>query len=95
MNFRFRTLIALFLALSLAPFLAPGGMPSVRAQDKSAHERIVREIESRGFTNVTGIRRRGSNYVFQASDFLGNRVRVVMNAETGEIVGLSKGTPEK
>lgn len=53
----------------------------------------MRDIETRGFSNVTGLRRRGGNYVFQAQDLLGNKVRVVMNAETGEIVGLSRIAP--
>ncbi len=70
-------------ALSLGPSPAP-------AQDRTAQERIIRDIESRGFRNITGLARRGSNYVFQAQDLFGERVRVVMNIETGEIVGLSR-----
>jgi hypothetical protein len=79
--------------LALAALAAAG--PAAPAQDRPARERIVRDIETRGFSNVTGLRRRGGNYVFQAEDLLGNKVRVVMNAETGEIVGLSRIMPDK
>ncbi len=80
-----------FRALVFAAFAMvalPGPAP---AQDRTAaQERIIRDIESRGFRNVTGLARRGSNYVFQAQDLFGERVRVVMNIETGEIIGLSR-----
>lgn len=87
-----------FVRAAVISFLALAGLaaagPDV-AQDRPARERIVRDIETRGFSNVTGLRRRGGNYVFQAEDLLGNKVRVVMNAETGEIVGLSRIMPDK
>jgi hypothetical protein len=86
-----RAAVITFLALAA---LAAAG-PNAFAQDRPPRERIVRDIETRGFTNVTGLRRRGGNYVFQAEDLLGNKVRVVMNAETGEIVGLSRIMPDK
>jgi hypothetical protein len=92
---RFRVRAASLLLFVLAAFATVGTGGAVLAQEKSAQERIIRDIETRGFTNVTGLRRRGGNYLFQAEDLLGNKVRVVMNAETGEIVGLSRITPAK
>lgn len=86
--------IILFLAAILPALTGPAGRAAY-AQEKSAQERIVRDIETRGFSHVSGLRRRGGNYVFLAQDLLGNRVRVVMNAETGEIVGLSPVMPER
>lgn len=89
-----RFLAALFFALSILMVpLGPGGISF--AQEKSGQERALRQIESHGFNNVSGLRRRGANYVFQAHDLSGDKVRVVMNAETGEIVGLSKVMPKK
>lgn len=85
--------VVVFLFLMLAAPIAAG--PSAIAQERPAQERIIRDIETRGFTNVTGLRRRGVNYVFQAEDLFGNKVRAVMNAETGEIVGLSRVMPDK
>lgn len=69
------------------------GLPYVLAQEKSSQERVIRDIEARGFHSVSGLRRRGGHYVFQAQDFFGNKVQVVMNAESGEIVGLSRVMP--
>ncbi len=86
-----RTVI--FLLLLLAALMPRGLEGAASAQEKSTQERVMRDIETRGFSNVTGLRRRGGNYVFQAQDLLGNKVRVVMNAETGEIVGLSRIAP--
>jgi hypothetical protein len=91
MHRRFRAVT--FLLFVLAALVPLGWENAVLAQEKSTQERVIREIETRGFTNVTGLRRRGGNYLFQAKDLLGNKVRVVMNAETGEIVGLSRTAP--
>lgn len=65
------------------------------AQQPAAGDNIIREIEAKGFSKITGLMRRGENYVFQAFDPFGMKVRVVMNARTGEIVGLSRITPRK
>jgi hypothetical protein len=94
MYFFFRCAIFLLLVFALLADTGPAGSGAF-AQEKSAQERIIRDIETRGFSNIAGLRRRGVNYVFQADDLLGNKVRVVMNAETGEIVGLSRVMPEK
>lgn len=91
---RFLGAIFLLLASILLAPTWPAGQAAL-AQEKSAQERIVRDIETRGFSHVSGLRRRGGNYVFLAQDFFGNKVRVVMNAETGEIVGLSPVIPER
>lgn len=85
---------AVILLLFCLAILVPPG-PGVWAQDRPAQERIIRDIEARGFSDVTGLQRRGKNYVFQAQNLLGEKVRVVMNAETGEIVGLSRIMPKK
>ncbi len=77
-------------ALPLATML-----PTAAQEQRTAQERILREIEARGFRSVTGLARRGENYVFQALDPFGDRVRVVMDAETGEIVGFSRIMPKK
>lgn len=91
MHYRLRIAVFSFLILVSAGLQGPIAV----AQERSPQERIIRDIETRGFANVTALRRRGVNYVFQAEDLLGNKVRVVMNAETGEIVGLSRVMPEK
>jgi hypothetical protein len=44
---------------------------------------------------VTNLVRRGENYVGQATDSFGVRVRIVMSVRTGEIVGLSAVIPKK
>ena len=68
---------------------------SILAQQRVATDAVVRSLEAKGFSKITGLMRRGGNYVFQADNALGMRVRVVMNAETGEIVGLSPLVPPK
>lgn len=67
---------------------------SAMAQQPASGD-VIRNLELRGFSKITGLSRRGENYVFQAHDPLGMKVRVVMNAQTGEIVGLSRITPPK
>jgi hypothetical protein len=94
MHLSLRRAIFLLLVSALLACALPAGF-GASAQDRSAHERIVRDIETRGFSDISGLRRRGGNYIFQAKDLLGNKVRVVMNAETGEIVGLSRVMPDK
>jgi hypothetical protein len=87
---------AAFLFFALAVFRLSGSAdPAAFAQERPAQERIIRDIETRGFMNVTNLMRRGENYVFQAQDLFGDKVRVVMNAKTGEIVGLSRVMPKK
>lgn len=68
---------------------------SAVAQKPAISESIVHAIEAKGFSKITGLTRRGENYVFQAFDASGIRVRVVMDGETGEIVGLSRIMPKK
>lgn len=65
------------------------------AQAPASQDHVIRQIEKRGYSKITGLTRRGQNYVFQAVDPFGERVRVVMNAQTGEIVGLSRIVPRK
>jgi hypothetical protein len=60
------------------------------AQAASSNEIAVRQLEARGFQHVSGLVRRGDNFIAQAKDQNGIKVRVVMNARTGEIVGLSR-----
>jgi hypothetical protein len=60
------------------------------AQIVGGNDAAVRHLEARGFRNVTGLVRRGDNFVAQAKDQNGIKVRVVINARTGEIVGLSR-----
>lgn len=86
-----RTRLSFLLLVALVQ-TGPGLSPAA-AQEKSSQERVIHDIEARGFHGISGLRRRGGNYVFQAQDFLGNKVRVVMNAESGEIVGLSRVMP--
>jgi hypothetical protein len=78
------------------PSVRPAAEPNADiAQAAPSAEKVLREIEDRGYSKVTGLMRRGQNYVFQAVDPYGDRVRVVMNAQTGEIVGLSRILPKK
>ena len=60
------------------------------AQVIGNNDAAIRQLEARGFRNVTGLVRRGDNFIAQAKDHNGMKVRVVMNARTGEIVGLSR-----
>jgi hypothetical protein len=60
------------------------------AQIAGSHEAAIRQLEARGYQQITGLVRRGDNFVAQARDQNGVKVRVVMNARTGEIVGLSR-----
>jgi hypothetical protein len=60
------------------------------AQVIAGNDAAVRQLEARGFQNVTGLVRRGDNFIAQAKDQNGAKVRVVINARTGEIVGLSR-----
>ncbi len=91
MLFPYRALVLLLLALAAVPL---EGSVSL-AQKRGSQERIIHDIETRGFRNVSGLQRRGLNYVFQAEDLFGEKVRVVMNVQTGEIVGLSKVPPKQ
>jgi hypothetical protein len=89
-----RVLTSLFLAAVLFSLASSGGADAI-AQERTAQERVIRDIETRGFSGITGLMRRGENYVFQAVDPFGAKVRVVMNVATGEIVGLSRVIPKK
>ncbi len=60
------------------------------AQAAGSNEPAIRQLEAKGFQNVSGLVRRGDNFIAQAKDQNGVKVRVVMNARTGEIVGLSR-----
>ncbi len=64
--------------------------PASIAQVIGNNDAAIRQLEARGFRNVTGLVRRGDNFIAQAKDRNGMKVRVVMNARTGEIVGLSR-----
>jgi hypothetical protein len=86
---RAATIFLLYLAVTIQP------APVDSAYAQGSQERVIRDIEIRGFSNISGLRRRGENYVFQAENFIGEKVRVVMNAATGEIVGLSRVMPQK
>lgn len=52
-------------------------------------------LEDRGYRDVGGLTRRGDNYIAQATDAFGIRVRIVVNGRTGEIVGLSRIMPKR
>lgn len=74
----------------------PARQPSsTLAQEPATGGNIVQRLEAQGFSNITGLTRRGENYVFQAVDPYGMKVRVVFNVRTGEIVGLSQISPKK
>ena len=77
------------------PGIRPPEPQTEIAQQPAAGDNVIREIEAKGFSKITGLMRRGENYVFQALDPFGMKVRVVMNVRTGEIVGLSRIRPKK
>lgn len=81
-----RRIVARLDPLERSPALAPEEL----AQAPASQDFLIRQIEKRGYTKVTGLMRRGQNYVFHAVDPFGERVQVVMNAQTGEIVGLRR-----
>jgi hypothetical protein len=60
------------------------------AQIVGSNEAAIRQLEARGYRQISGLVRRGDNFIAQAKDQNGVKVRVVMNARTGEIVGLSR-----
>jgi hypothetical protein len=76
-------------ARDLPPHQTPVPYASI-AQVIGNNDAAIRQLEARGFRNVTGLVRRGDNFIAQAKDQNGMKVRVVMNARTGEIVGLSR-----
>jgi hypothetical protein len=49
---------------------------------------IARSLHRRGFTDVERLRRRGGVYIAEATGPRGNRVRLVIDAYSGEIEGL-------
>ena len=72
---------------------APVALPQT-AQNPQ-HAKAIRKFHAKGFRDVSGVVRRGENYVAQATDAFGVRVRVVLNARSGEIIGLSEIMPPK
>lgn len=66
---------------------APVALPQAQ---NALQAKALRKFHARGFRDVTGIVRRGDNLVAQATDAFGVRVRVVINARSGEIIGLSE-----
>jgi hypothetical protein len=88
-----RTARFLLLAASVLLLTGPGFLAA--AQSLPVSQNLIQEIEARGFSNITGLMRRGENLVFQALDPFGMKVRVVMNAKTGEIIGLSRVEPNE
>lgn len=76
---------------------APVRLPAAAAAlaQGPAQAEAVRQLEAQGFRDISGLMRRGDNYIAQATDFYGMRVRIVMNARTGEIVGYSEIVPKK
>lgn len=76
---------------------APVALPQVTQNPAQApqHAKGLRKFHDKGFRDVTGLVRRGENYVAQATDAFGVRVRVVINARSGEVIGLSEVMPAK
>lgn len=54
----------------------------LRAQD------VARALSARGFTNLGTIRRRGGSYLLEATTPRHDRVRLVVDAASGEINGM-------
>lgn len=67
-----------------APYqgMAPGG-----AHPLDLHE-VAESLGARGFVNVTGLRLRGRIYVCEATGPRGERVQLVVDADSGEISGM-------
>lgn len=63
---------------------ADGVVPAhwLRAQD------VARALSARGFTNLGIIRRRGGSYLLEATTPRRDRVRLVVDAASGEINGM-------
>ncbi|HMN51542.1 MAG: hypothetical protein KF794_12825 [Xanthobacteraceae bacterium] len=78
-----------------APVSLPHKSGNVIAQRAPTVEGAIRLLERQGYRNITNLVRRGENFVGQATDSFGMRVRIVMNARTGDIVGLSAVIPKK
>lgn len=78
------------IALLPNPAADATAAPVTSIAQAGSNEPAIRQLEAKGFQHVSGLVRRGDNFVAQAKDQNGVKVRVVMNARTGEIVGLSR-----
>jgi hypothetical protein len=56
--------------------------------DLISPRKVVRILYRRGFDEVSIVRQRGPNYIAEAIGPRGNRVRVVVDARTADIVGI-------
>ena len=56
--------------------------------DLISPRKVVRILYRRGFDEVSIVRKRGPNYVAEAIGPRGNRVRVVVDGRTADIVGI-------
>jgi len=70
------------------PF-APYGAPAVSAPGGQMDgEGAARMLASRGFTNISVVRRRGPTLLLEANGPRGERVQVVVDSRSGAISGM-------
>lgn len=66
--------------------VAPGAPPPGALGMDGAH--VEKLLAARGFSEISNLRRRGGSFVCEATGPRRERVRLVLDAETGEISGL-------
>ncbi|MFG1377881.1 hypothetical protein [Xanthobacter autotrophicus] len=65
------------------PYLArPPGAPPLKSEDVAA------SLKARGFVDVSAVRQRGRSFLAEATGPRGERVRLVLDADSGEINGM-------
>ncbi len=80
--------------LACAGGLARAAEPDPQRRDRSAAERLIPagevsgRLSQRGYAVTDPVIRRGSAYLTHGTDRYGQRLRLVMDARNGEIVGL-------
>jgi len=80
--------------LACAGSLARAAEPDTLRRDRSVAERIIPASEvsgrlsQRGYAVTDPVVRRGSAYLTHGTDRFGQRLRLVMDARNGEIIGL-------
>lgn len=81
--------------LALIPALALGALGAAARADEAAApgpglqpQRLEAILATQGLVRVSDLRRRGGVLIGEASERNGRRVRIVVDAETGEVNGL-------
>ncbi len=87
--------VAILLALGLAHASCGELIQPVRAEASGllSEQAVLGALAARGYREMAAIERRGATYVLAARNARGFKVRLALDARTGEIVG-QKPLPE-